>query len=77
MIGSNIVLYSSNNVCFLLASVDVGLLKSHLPKNIIPSNPTHHLGLRLEKVKVPWSLQALMAYFLAENHGNVSMSLDH
>ena len=60
----------------MLALDDGRFLKSFLPINLVPSTSTPYLGLRLEIVRVPWSLNELMAYFLADSHGNALMSLD-
>ena len=45
---------------YVLASVDVGFLKAHLPIDLVPSTTTNLLGLRLELDKVLESLHALM-----------------
>ena len=49
---------------YVLASVDVGFLKAHLPIDLVPSTSANHLELRLELEKVPGSLHALMAGIL-------------
>ena len=64
-----LVLVLSNHVnlqiiMYVLASVDVGFLKAHLPIDLVPSTSANHLGLRLELDKVPGSLHALMAGIL-------------
>ena len=41
-------------IIVVLASVDVGLLKAHLPIGLIPLTIAHYLGLRLEKVYGTW-----------------------
>ena len=55
---------------------DVGILKVNLPASLTPSISTLYMEMRIEIILVPWNLHALMADFLANNHGNASMSLD-
>ena len=58
-------------IFFALMLVDVGFLKAHLSIGLVPSTQAPYLGLRSEKVKVHWSLHALIEDFIFSERGDL------